>query len=47
MKEVREVVTLGLQARQKLAIPVRQPLNSIKILSDDFSDSYIEILKMN
>lgn len=45
MKEVREVVTLGLQARQKLAIPVRQPLNSIKILSDDFSDSYIEILK--
>ena len=31
MKEVRDIVTLGLQARQDAGIPVRQPLNKIDL----------------
>lgn len=31
MKEVRDIVTLGLQARQEAGIPVRQPLNKIDL----------------
>jgi len=45
MKKVRSVVTLGLQARQKEGIPVRQPLNKITITGDKFDNDYIEILK--
>ncbi len=50
MKEVREVVTLGLQARQKAGIPVRQPLNKITIAEFDFVSShngmeYFDIIK--
>jgi len=52
MKEVREVVTLGLQARQKAGIPVRQPLKELRItnLSDDkvgyeLKKEYFEIIK--
>jgi len=45
MKEVRDVVTLGLQARQKAGIPVRQPLSKIIITDNKLSDEYIEILK--
>jgi len=44
MKEVRELVTLGLQARQKAGIPVRQPLNKID-LPDGFSGDYVDIIK--
>jgi len=45
MKEVREVVTLGLQSRQKAGIPVRQPLQKITIVGEKLEDEYIEILK--
>jgi len=39
MKEVREVVTLGLEARQKAGIRVRQPLNKITIAQYNFVTS--------
>ncbi len=39
MEEVRDVVTLGLDARQKIGIKVRQPLNSIKIPEYSFINS--------
>ena len=45
MKEVREVVTLGLQARQKAGIPVRQPLNKLVTTNHKIDEQYIEILK--
>ncbi|MDD3662982.1 MAG: class I tRNA ligase family protein, partial [Candidatus Pacebacteria bacterium] len=45
MKEAREIVTLGLQARQKAGIPVRQPLSEIIIAGNKLNDDYIEILK--
>ncbi len=44
MAEVREVVSLGLDARQKAGIKVRQPLNSMTT-SFEFSVAYQEILK--
>jgi len=36
---------LGLQARQKTGIPVRQPLNELKVESLKLSSEYTEILK--
>ena len=45
MKEVREVVTLGLQARQKAAIPVRQPLSELIITNYELRIKYEEIIK--
>jgi len=45
MKEVREIVTLGLQLRQKAAIPVRQPLADIKLKSYDLNKEYTKIIK--
>lgn len=45
MKKVREVVTLGLQARQKEEIPVRQPLGQLQITNYKLSNEYVEILK--
>lgn len=45
MQQVRGVVTLGLQQRQKAGIPVRQPLSNITVKILKFEDSYIEILK--
>ena len=45
MDEARSIVTLGLQARQKAGIPVRQPLNKITITDEKLGDEYIEILK--
>ncbi len=45
MKEVRDLVSLGLQMRQKNNIPVRQPLSSFTITNKDFSDEYLEIIK--
>jgi isoleucyl-tRNA synthetase len=44
METVRDIVTLGLEARQKENIKVRQPLASITI-SQSLSNDYIEILK--
>ena len=45
MKEVREVVTLGLQARQKAGIPVRQPLKELIINNYELGIEYGEIIK--
>jgi len=45
MEEVREVVTLGLQARQKAGIPVRQPLGELRISNYELGINYEEIIK--
>ncbi|MCX6754070.1 MAG: DUF5915 domain-containing protein [Candidatus Nomurabacteria bacterium] len=45
MKEVREVVTLGLQARQKAGIPVRQPLNKLNITGYELKEVFFDIVK--
>lgn len=45
MKETREVVTLGLQARQKAGIAVRQPLASVLVKKHNLKDEYVSILK--
>lgn len=45
MKEVREIVTLGLQARQKVGIPVRQPLKELIITNYELRKEYEEIVK--
>ena len=45
MAEVRGVVTLGLQARQKAGIPVRQPLNELIINNYELRIEYEEIIK--
>lgn len=45
MEEVREIVTLGLQARQKARIPVRQPLSKLILTNHNLSSDYVEIVK--
>lgn len=45
MQEVREVVTLGLQARQKAGIPVRQPLGELVVTNYKLPKEYEEIVK--
>ena len=45
MQKARNIVSLGLQARQKAGIPVRQPLNELKVKSLKLSSEYIEIIK--
>lgn len=45
MQEAREIVTLGLQRRQEVGIPVRQPLSKIMITGYKIKGQYIEILK--
>jgi isoleucyl-tRNA synthetase len=45
MKEVREIVTLGLQERQKAGIPVRQPLNRLEVTGLRLQTEYNEIIK--
>ncbi len=45
MKEVREVVTLGLQARQKAGIPVRQPLQSLNLTGYELKEDFFDIVK--
>ena len=45
MQKVRNIVTLGLEARQKAGIKVRQPLNRLQVVGDSLKDEYIEILK--
>ncbi len=44
MQKIREIVSLGLQARQKAGIPVRQPLGKLGI-NVDLKPEYIEIIK--
>ncbi|MEK7572311.1 MAG: class I tRNA ligase family protein [Patescibacteria group bacterium] len=45
METVRNITTLGLEARQKAGIKVRQPLNRIEIIAEKLSNEYIEIIK--
>lgn len=45
MQTVRDIVTLGLEARQKSDIKVRQPLQKISISSNNLSVDYLEIVK--
>ncbi|HTE48371.1 MAG TPA: class I tRNA ligase family protein [Candidatus Paceibacterota bacterium] len=45
MKITREIVTLGLEARQKAKIQVRQPLYKLEIKNSDLSDEYIKLIK--
>lgn len=45
MQNARNIVTLGLQARQKANIPVRQPLKKITITKDQLPIEYVEIIK--
>ena len=45
MQTVRSIVTLGLEARQKAGIKVRQPLNKIEIVAQKLSPEYLEIIK--
>ncbi|MFA6520197.1 MAG: class I tRNA ligase family protein [Candidatus Paceibacterota bacterium] len=45
MGTVRSIVTLGLEARQKAGIKVRQPLNHLAIVAEGLMDEYLEIIK--
>jgi isoleucyl-tRNA synthetase len=46
MEEVRKIVSLGLEARQKAGLKVRQPLASLKLkLEIKLSDEYLELIK--
>ncbi len=45
MKKVREIVTLGLEARQKAGIKVRQPLNQLEIKNYELGIEYTDLIK--
>jgi isoleucyl-tRNA synthetase len=45
MKKTREIVTLGLDARQKNGIKVRQPLSVLKIKESSLGGEYLELIK--
>ncbi|MDO8659990.1 MAG: class I tRNA ligase family protein, partial [Candidatus Parcubacteria bacterium] len=45
METVRNIVTFGLEARQKAGIKVRQPLSKLEIIAEELSDEYLEIIK--
>jgi isoleucyl-tRNA synthetase len=45
MEVVRKIVTLGLEARQKAGIKVRQPLNQLKIRNYKLGIEYTELIK--
>ena len=45
MEEIRNIVTLGLEARQKVKIQVRQPLASLEVKNLAFGDEYIYLIK--
>jgi len=45
MENVRKIVTLGLQARQKVGIPVRQPLGRLEVICDRLDNKYFDIIK--
>ncbi len=45
MRMLRDVVTMGLKARQAAQVPVRQPLASIQVVAAALEPEYVEILK--
>ncbi len=45
MQVVRDVVTLGLEARAKANIKVRQPLQRLTVATEGLSEEYLEIVK--
>ncbi|MFA5841316.1 MAG: class I tRNA ligase family protein [Candidatus Paceibacterota bacterium] len=45
MNTVREIVTLGLEARQKAGIKVRQPLNKLEVKNFVLGKEFIELIK--
>jgi isoleucyl-tRNA synthetase len=45
MQSVRDIVTLGLEARQKANVKVRQPLSKLFVAESNLSDEYLEIIK--
>ena len=45
MSKVRDMVSSGLQLRQKAGIPVRQPLASFQINEQEIDTEYLEIIK--
>lgn len=45
MQQVRDLVTLGLEARQKAGLKVRQPLNALNVKTYTLDAAYTEILK--
>ena len=47
MEEVRKIVSLGLEARQKAGLKVRQPLASLKLKveGEKLSSEYLELIK--
>jgi isoleucyl-tRNA synthetase len=45
MERVREIVTLGLEARQKAGIKVRQPLGKLEIKNFVLGEEYTELIK--
>lgn len=45
METVRNIVTLGLEARQSAGIKVRQPLRQLEIVAEKLKSPYLEIIK--
>lgn len=45
MDLAREIVSLGLEARQRAKIQVRQPLSSLKVKNGDLTDEYIDLIE--
>ncbi len=45
MEQVREIVTLGLEARQKAGIKVRQPLAKLEVKNYTLNSEYTELIK--
>jgi isoleucyl-tRNA synthetase len=45
MNETRKVVSLGLEARSKAGIKVRQPLNCLKVKTQKLTKDYLDLIK--
>jgi len=45
METVRNIVSLGLEARQRAGIKVRQPLGKLELVGEPLSSEYIQIIK--
>lgn len=45
MQQVRNTVSLGLKERQKIGLPVRQPLSLLKVKTRKIKDEYLELIK--